>query len=107
MAHLEDSLMEIFSTKRPIVESILATLQQEWSTPDVVFETKRSARPYTENPPGYLDIWNELQGNETFVALEANFNPVPTLRTRSDADLTQLTTPMAVLSRVIIAVSSI
>lgn len=107
MAHLENSFMEIFPTKTPLVKSILATLQQEWSISDVIVENKRSARPYTENPPAYLDIWNDIQGNETFVTFADNYNPVPTLRTRSDADLTQLTTPLAVLARAIIAVSSI
>ena len=49
MADLENSLMEIFPTKRPLVESILATLHQEWSTSDVLFDNKRSARPYTDS----------------------------------------------------------
>ena len=107
MTDLEGSLIEIFLTEGPLVSSILAALRQEWDNQDVILEDKRKARPYTENPPGYLDIWNKIQGNDTFIALKDNYNPVPTFRTRSDADLTQLTTPMALLARVIIAVSSI
>ena len=70
MAHLEYPPMEIIPTTRPLVKSILATLQQEWSTSDVISENKRSARPYTEAVSRYLDIWNDIQGNEMFVALE-------------------------------------
>lgn len=51
MANLEKSLTEIFPTKRPLVMSILATLQQEWGARDVVFAKNRSARPYTYIPP--------------------------------------------------------
>ncbi|KAL9131221.1 MAG: hypothetical protein Q9175_006821 [Cornicularia normoerica] len=107
MTDLEGSLIEIFLTQGPLVSSNLTALRQEWDNQDVIVEDKRKACPYTENPPGYLDIWNKIQGNDTFIALKDNYNPVPTFRTRSDADLTQLTTPMALLARVIIAVSSI
>ncbi|KAM0800314.1 hypothetical protein BDR22DRAFT_963277 [Usnea florida] len=102
--NLEASLNEVFLSEDSLVHSILAALGHEWATQ---VEDKRKSRPYTEDPPGYVDIWDKLQDNDTFKALKNNYHPVPSLRTRSDADLTQPTTPMAVLARVIIAVSSI
>ena len=102
--NLEASLNEVFLSDDSLVHSILAALGHEWATQ---VEDKRKSRPYTEDPPGYVDIWNKLLDNNTFKALKDNFHPVPSLRTRSDVDLAQLTTPMAVLARVIIAVSSI
>ena len=101
---LEVSLIEIFPSEKSLVRASLDALGHEW---DTQLEDKRKSRPYTENPSGYVDIWENLQDNDTFNSLKTNYHPIPTLRTRSDADLAQSTTPMAVLARLIIAVSSI
>ena len=102
--NLEASLNEVFLSDDSLVHSILAALGHEWATQ---VEDKRKSRPYTEDPPGYVDIWNKLQDNDTFKALKDNHHPVPSLRTRYDVHLAPSTTPMALLARVIIAVSSI
>ena len=106
MPHLEASLNEIFFADGPLVSSILAALRQQWDAP-IMVKNVRYTRPYAANPSGYLDIWDQIQGNDTFIALKDKYNPVPDFRVRSDADLTQLNTPMAVLARVMIALSSI
>ena len=102
--NLEGSLNDIFLREISLVRTILTALGHEWDTRG---EDKRKSRPFTDEPPGYVDIWGMLQDNYTFKALKDNYHPIPTLRSRSDADLAQLTTPMAILARVIIAVSSI
>lgn len=99
--NLEASLNEVFLRENSLVRTILTALGHTHG------EDKRKSRPFTDEAPGYVDIWDILQDNDTFKALKDNFHPIPTLRTRSDADLTRLTTPMAILARVIIAVSSI
>ena len=102
--NLEASLNEVFLNEGSLVRPILIALGYEW---DTQIEDKRKARPYTEDPPGYIDIWKKLQDNDTFKALKNNYDPVPSFRSQCDTDLAQLNTPMALLARVIIAVSSI
>ena len=113
---LEALLRPLFpETDQELVTNILEALRHEWQTPDVVItESTREGRPFmkgqlsgAEDPPGYIDIWTKIQQNETFIALKDNYNPNPTLRTRTDADLISLTSPMGLLARVIIAVSVI
>ena len=101
---LEASLIEICLGEELLVRTIVIALEHNWDT-EVEDEQKR--RRFIEDPPGYVGTWDRLQANDTFKALKDNYHPIPTLRTRSDADLGQLTTPMAILARVIIAVSSI
>ena len=102
--NLEASLNEVFLRENSLVRTILTALGHEWN---IHGKDKRKSRPFTDKPPGYVDIWDMLQDNDTFKALKDNYHPIPALRTRSDADLAQLTTPMAILARVIIAVSSV
>ena len=101
---LEASLHEIFGIESPLVDTILPALRREWDTLDRISEGKRGARPYTENPPGYVDIWENLQGNNKFKELYDNFYPFPSSRA---TDLAQFDKPVIVLAKVIIAVSSI
>lgn len=67
----------------------------------------RKGRPYKEKPFGYVGIWSQIQDNSTFRALLAICHPLPTLRSRDNADLTQSTSLMGTLAGVTIAVSSI
>ena len=101
---LDSSLNEIFLGEDLLVRMISTALRHNW---DTQAEDKQKHHRFIENPPGYVDIWDKLQDNDTFKALRENYHPIPTLRTRSDADLAQSTTPVAILARVIIAVSSI
>ena len=101
---LETTLKEIFLSESSLVDTILTALRREWNTQDVILEDKRTARPYTENPPGFADIWDKLQDNGTFKELQENFYPFPP---REAPDLAQFRNPIIVLAKVIIAVSSI
>lgn len=54
-----------------------------------------------------MDLWTELQANETFKLLWAQFNPSRKDRTPTAGDLSNMSTPVAVLARVILATSEI
>ena len=114
LTDLKASLNEIFLSESLLVDMILNALRQEWDTPEVILDGKRSARPYTENPPGYVDIWDNLQENDTFKTLKDNFYPLSNVIGPSMDSfiinlpiLAEFPAPMVVLAKVIIAVSSI
>ena len=112
---LETRLAEMLPAYPGLVDQIIAALRYHWQNPDLeVIGDLRKGRGFLpgqrsnmEDPHGYVDIWRPLQDNDTFNALRDNFNPLPSLRSRADADLADLTSPMALLARVIIAVSSV
>ena len=112
---LETRLSVIIPANPTLVGQTLAALSYRWQNPGVeIVGDLRKGREFligrhsgVEDPQGYVDIWRPLQNNVTFNALRDNYNPLPTLRSRSDANLTDHTSPMALLARVIIAISSI
>ena len=104
LTDLEASLNEIFLSESSLVDPILTALRWQWSTLDDIHEGKQNPRAYTENPPGYVDIWDKLQDNDTFKELQDNFHP---FSSGEAPDLAQLRQPVIVLAKVIIAVSSI
>ncbi|KAL6719809.1 hypothetical protein ACLMJK_001730 [Lecanora helva] len=102
-------LHEIFPGDSGLIDQVQTALSHEWQNSDLeILDNVRVGHGFLKGcPPGYVAIWDRLQSNETFQVLNDNFNPLPTLRTRTDADLADKDSPLGLLARVIIALSSI
>lgn len=104
---LDHKLEAIFPTKHRLKDKIMKAIRGRWNDLLLVENIETTVRSYNENPPGYADIWQDLQSVTLFNELYATYGPSTFGDHQEPPEALDISTLMGVLARIIIATSVI
>lgn len=106
---LPNILESLFVNNTDLIQKIKSALQYEWSKPAEFVDGKRSGWCHRETAdcPGYVDIRRSLSENPHYEELLKKIDWHPWHRAESVIDVSDLSSPHAILARVILCVSII